>query len=549
MRTLALAGLPLLVLTGCAQTGPELGFLPQPEAEEAAAQNEPAPATKTAEPEPEPSRPSALPAIPAAQPAAKPAALVRSARQAAFERKGFWPRLTADLTFPVPDHPQVQAFIRFYSEHPAYLDRVFERGRPFLPYIVAQVRQRDMPLDLALLPVVESAFRPFAYSHGRAAGIWQFTPRTGRHFGLDQNWWYDGRRDIVASTNAALDYLEQLHGQFGDWKLALAAYNAGGGTVRSAIRRNRRLGRSTSFWHLDLPRETKGYVPKLIGLSHVLRKADRFDLDLPAIPPHKGFEVVRMEAPLDLAKAAAMAGVEVAELYQLNPGLNQWCTPPEGPHRLLVPRGKGERMERKLAAMDASERVRWTRHRIGEGQTLSEIAADYRTTVAVIREVNDVRGSQITAGEHLLIPTATRNGESYTLSQPQRLARARSSGPSGRSRVIHEVEQGDSLWTIAQRFNVRTEQLAEWNGMAPGDTLRTGQRLTVWVPEASGRDRTAKVRYQVRQGDSLWAIAQQFNVGLEELRSWNNLGQDSILRPGDRVTVFVDPTRLAEHRG
>ena len=477
-----------------------------------------------------------------------------AARKQAAERAAtsdFWSDYLPRLEMEAVDHHQVHAFIRFYRTNEAYLNRVFERGRPFLPHILAELKKRDMPADLAMLPVVESAFRPFAYSPGRAAGIWQFTPATGRHFGLKQNWWYDGRRDVLAATDAALDYLERLHGRFDSWLLALAAYNAGPGTVNSAIRRNRYRNEATDFWSLDLPRETTGYVPKLLALSHVMRNLDKYDIELPEVPNQAGFAVVDLEAPLDLARAAELAGTDIEALYRLNPGLNQWCTPPNGPQRLVVPAGAKERFKQRLAELDPDERVRWVRHRIDQGQTLSEIASRYQTTVAMLKRVNNLGGSRITAGDHLVIPTASSKGHEYALSRPQRLAAIRQAGPSGRTRILHEVDRGESLWEIARRFGVKIGRLAKWNGMAPGDTLHAGQQLAVWVPKssASGSDRSTRLRYRVRQGDSLWTIAREFNVPLHRLRHWNGLAEDPIIHPGDRLTIYVDPTRLAEHRG
>ncbi|MFB6259364.1 MAG: LysM peptidoglycan-binding domain-containing protein [Thiohalorhabdaceae bacterium] len=471
-----------------------------------------------------------------------------TSREAPEKPADFWATFRDQLAMERVDHQQVDAFVRFYRTHEAYLNRVFERGRPFMAYIVSELEARDMPADLALLPVVESAFRPFAYSAGRAAGIWQFTPATGRHFGLAQNWWYDGRRDVLAATEAALDYLERLHSRYDSWLLALAAYNAGPGRVNGAIRRNQYHNEPTDFWSLDLPRETRGYVPKLIALSHVIRNTKEYGVELPSVPARPGFEVVELDAPLDLARAAEMAGTDTETIYRLNPGFNQWGTPPDGPHRLLVPRERADRFRERLAELDSEDRVRWVRHRIESGETLSEIASQYQTTVGVVKQANELASNRITAGEHLLIPTATSADQAYTLSQPQRRASTRQSGPEGRTRIMHEVDRGDSLSEIASRFDVATGKLAEWNDMAPGDTLHAGQQLAVWVPEG-GDGRSSKVRYQVRQGDSLWAIAQEFNVPVHRLRSWNGLEEDPIIRPGDRLTIYVNPTQLAEHRG
>ena len=548
MRKLALVGLSLW-LSGCAQ----LGVQPLTAEQDSNPPKKPK-AEKPAAAEPVHALPS-LPTEAGQAPAYRTLLRDTAHRQAAdrAEREAnFWAAFLPQLELRTVDHQQVHAFIRFYRTHENYLNRVFTRGKPFLPHILARLEEENMPADLALLPVVESAFRPFAYSSGRAAGIWQFTPATGRHFDLEQNWWYDGRRDVLAATEAALTYLKDLNQRFDSWLLALAAYNSGPGTVGRAIRENRRRGEPTDFWHLDLPRETRGYVPKLLALSHVVRNTREYGLELPKIPNERGFAVAELDAPIDLSRAAEMAGVDIETMYRLNPGLNQWCTPPDGPNRLVLPKETKAAFTERLAQLDPEERVRWARHRIDRGETLSEIADDYRTTVAVLKRVNNLSGHRITAGDHLVIPTASSGEEAYALSQSQRLAAIRDSGPNGRSRVQHRVAKGDSLWGIAQRFNVKVNRLAKWNGMAPGDTLHAGQRLTIWVPKGTSTSRssgTARVRYRVRQGDSLWTIAREFNVPMSRLRNWNDLAEGKVIHPGDRLTIYVDPTRLAEHRG
>jgi membrane-bound lytic murein transglycosylase D len=449
----------------------------------------------------------------------------------------------------------VSQFVRFYRRHPGYIQRVFERGRPFLPYILDELDAHDVPPAIALLPVVESAFRPFAYSPGRAAGIWQFIPGTGRNYGLEQSWWYDGRRDVLAATGAAIDYLTRLHERFDSWLLAVAAYNCGEGRVAWAIRHNRARGKPTDFWHLNLPRETSAYVPKLIALAHVVKDPARFGLELPEMPLEKGFTVAELDAPIDLSRAAELAGVSVDTLYRLNPGLNRWCTPPDGPHRLVLPKGVKGDFQEALAALDDSERVRWVRHRIRRGQTLSEIATDYRTTTEVLRQVNDLRGSHLIAGEHLVIPTALSGQGTYRLSKAQRVRSRQQDGPSGRRRITYRVQSGDTFWELAQRYGVSVHRLARWNHMAPGDTLHTGQKLAIWVqPGSRHASRSAgpgntRLTYRVRRGDSLWTIAQDFNVSTGRLRAWNGLGEGQPIHPGDRLKIFVDVTRLAEHRG
>ena len=233
------------------------------------------------------------------------------------------------------EEPRLQYQFNWYKKHPEYMQRVATRAGRYYYYILNEVLKRDMPAEIALLPIVESAYDPFAYSHGRAAGPWQFIPGTAKHFGLKNSWWYDGRRDIVASTGAALDYLQQLHRRFDNWELALAAYNCGGGTVSKAIRRNQKKGLATDFWSLQLPKETRAYVPKLLAVSRLIRDAEQHDLELPPLPNLPVFAEVKLGSQIDLAQAAKLSSISTQELYQLNPGFNRWATDPDGPPSLV----------------------------------------------------------------------------------------------------------------------------------------------------------------------------------------------------------------------
>ena len=266
---------------------------------------------------------------------------------AEFEQLGTLPELTDDTVWTrIRDgfrlevdleQKRLQQELDWYARHPAYLERVMRRAEPFLHYILEETEKRDLPTELVLLPVVESAFQPFAYSHGRASGIWQFIPSTGKLYGLEQNWWYDGRRDIYESTQAALNYLVNLNKLFdGNWTHALAAYNSGPGNVRKAIRKNNKRGRPTDFWNLSLPKETRMYVPKLLALKHIMMNPHDFQISLLCIPDSPGFQRVDAGSQIDLALAADLAGIDIQTLYRYNPAFNQWATPPSGPHAMIM---------------------------------------------------------------------------------------------------------------------------------------------------------------------------------------------------------------------
>jgi membrane-bound lytic murein transglycosylase D len=418
-----------------------------------------------------------------------------------------------------------------------------------MPYIVDELEERGLPLELALLPIVESAYDPFAYSHGRAAGLWQIIPGTARRFGIRQNWWYDGRRDVVDSTDGALDYLAYLHGLMdGDWLLAVASYNSGEGNVLRAVRKNRGRSLPTEFWHLKLPKETISYVPKLLALVEIVRDPEAFHVELPELVDAPQFAQTDIGGQLDLALAAELAGVDVDTLYAFNSGFNHWATDPEGPHRLVLPIDVSDAFAEALAALPEGERVRWRRHKVANGDTLSEIAGKYRTTIQAIKSANGISGNTIRAGAYLTVPVASKPPAEYSQSADARLAKTQNRERKG-ERVEHRVRSGESFWSIGRRYGVGMRELAAWNGMAPRDTLSVGQKLVVWAEGAgptsarAANGTTRKLHYTVRSGDSLYLIANRFRITVSDLVRWNSIQKDKILRPGQKLTMYVDVTR------
>lgn len=465
------------------------------------------------------------------------------------QQADLWDRIRLQLSLEVPDNDRVQTHLDWYKSHPNYLNQISQQAAPFLYLIIEMIEERGLPVELALVPVVESAYDTFAYSHGSAAGIWQFIPGTATGYGLDINWWYDGRRDVIAATETALDYLERLHRTFdGDWLHALAAYNAGQGRVAGHIRRAQRDGQPTDFWSLDLPRETQNYVPKILALAELLGNSEAHDVSWRYIANQPVTTVVEVENQIDLAQAADMAGMSLNELHRYNSGYNRWATAPDGPHRLLLPIANADQFSTQLEQTSPEDWMNWQRHQVQSGDSLSRIAEQYGTTSRAIQLANNMDGSMIRRGDHLLIPVASLSLDEYTLSAEQRRASTQNRS-RGNHRINHAVARGDTLWDLSRKYDVPVRSLASWNNMAPGDFLRPGQTLTIWQQErpANATDSAVvrAVHYRVRSGDSLDRIANRFRVTIADIERWNQIKRDRFLQPGQQLTLYVDVTAVS----
>lgn len=453
-----------------------------------------------------------------------------------LEDADLWARIRNGFGLGTHDDPRVRSAMAWFSRHPRFVERTAAQAEPYLYYIVNEVEQRGMPSEIALLPVIESAFQPLAYSAGRAAGLWQFQPDTGRRFGLKLNWWYDGRRDVVASTQAALDYLQYLHDTFNnDWLLALAAYNSGEGTVMRAIRENQRKGKPTDFWSLRLPRETEEYVPRLLAISAIVAAPAEQGVELKSIANEYSITPVEVDSQLDLAIAAKLAKMSVDALHRLNPAFNRWATDPDGPHLLLLPTDKAADFAIGLAALPPEQRVRWMTHRVRRGETLKQLAARYHATPHVLSRLNRLTDNKLRAGTELSVPI-TSGAVPLDPSHPvQKELSAQS----------HTVARGENLWGIARRYGVSAPALAELNNIDRRTKLRPGQKLLVSSQSTFIStdliDTRRKIVYTVRKGDTLAKVSKRYDVSEPQLRKWNNIKKKRPrLHAGQRLIVYVD---------
>jgi len=314
-----------------------------------------------------------------------------------------WPRIRRGFALQDALHPAVEGELA--QTDPAIVEAILKRSQPYLYLIVEEVERRRMPMEIALLPGVESGFNPFAYSTSNASGMWQFTPATGTDYGLRRNWWYDGRRDILASRDAALDYLQKLRTNFdGDWLLALAAYNCGPNALSRQIEANLAQNQPTDFWNLPLYDETRHYVPKLLALRHIVENPARYGVSLPKIKDEPVLNTVQLDGQVDLSVVAELTGLSMNEIYRYNPGFNRWATDPNGPHRLLIPLTRTAMLQDGLDGLSSQQRMRWARYEVRRGDTLKTIARRYNTTPDVLLGMNDLAQGKVHAGQYLMVP-------------------------------------------------------------------------------------------------------------------------------------------------
>lgn len=390
-----------------------------------------------------------------------------------------WQRIRNGYGMKDLNSPLIKRHEKWYASHPDYVLRMSERARRYLFYIVEEVERRGMPMEIALLPIIESAFNPGANSVASASGIWQFIPSTGKHFGMEQNWWYDGRRDIIGATNGALDYLQKLHDQFGDWELALAAYNWGENAVARAQKTNRKRGKPTDYSHLKMPRETRNYVPKLLAVKNIVSDPARFGLVLGDIPDEPYFEAIATARHIDVKVAAELAGISMDEFIALNPGHNRPVILQDMSNVILLPVDKVETFRNNLERTD-QRLVSWQPYQSKKGELFSEIAARFGLSSAELRNANGLsKFAQESNGQTLLVPITDETAAAeFSAFNMHASAVAEMYGA-----VRYTVRRGDTISTIARRFNVSQAQLREANH---GRTfLRVGQRFNIVLSDRS----------------------------------------------------------------
>jgi membrane-bound lytic murein transglycosylase D len=412
----------------------------------------------------------------------KPGAAVTDAAPAEtllIPAESLWKRIRAGFALPDLDSPLVARHEAWYLNRPDYLHRMIERSRLYLYFIVDEVEKRKMPMEIALLPMIESAYNPTAYSRAHASGIWQFIPSTGKNYGLQQTWWYDGRRDVMAATRAALDYLDRLHDQFDDWQLALASYNWGENGVARAVAKNKAKRKPATYPYLKMPRETRNYLPKLQAIKNIISHPDKLGFPLEDIPNQPYFTTVTTAQHMDMQVAARLAEMTEDDFRSLNPAHTRPVITSNGTRTLLVPVDKAGIFTTNLKGYE-EPLVSWQTYTLKKNESLATVAARFRISQERLREINGIqRHVTLSAGRSLLVPMdedANASNFGDTWNTPEFQAPQERSG----GRVTYKVRNGDSLYSIAHKHRVTVAAIKDWNRLR-SNQIRAGQRLTIYT--------------------------------------------------------------------
>lgn len=477
-----------------------------------------------------------------------------------------WAALRDDFTLPhYEDNPEVRAQIHWFMSHQGFLYRSAVRAAPYLYYISQELKRRHLPGELALLPMIESGYNPFAYSTVGAAGVWQMMPGTASGYGVKQNWWYDGRRDVIASTKAALNYLSYLGSFFnGNWLLAIAAYDTGEGNVMSALRKNIHYGFNTDFWSLPVAQETREYVPRLLALATIIAHPYRYPVVFPFVRNAPYLAQVDVGGQIDLKHAAFLAGISVNDLMALNSGFNRTATDPNGPYRLTLPIENVVTFSENLARLPTYQHLDWVRYKVKRRESLVAIARKFNTTPGEIYKQNPTVAMNLKPGKYLLIPKAM-SSVSKPITRPSRSFFATSRIvrtpkqthihiPTNEAYVLqpgdtlYMVRSGETLPHIASRFRMDTKALQIANQLASASAIKPGQQLIIPThltnhhhPEGTHSISPGDTIYIVRKNDSIESIAKRYHTFPSAIRLSNFMANNHI-KEGDHLVI---PTHLS----
>lgn len=431
----------------------------------------------------------------------------------------------------------VKKKLSFFSRRQDYMNELTGNAKFYLYYVYQQTQKRHMPAEIALLPMIESDYNPFRYSRSGAVGLWQMMPGTASGFGVKINGWYDGRRDLIASTKAALDYLAYLHGMFGSWFLAIAAYDAGEGTVKAAIRYNKRRGRPTDFWSLPLPHETKVYIPKLLALARIIKNPHLYNLKLKDVVNNPYFSQIKVDHQVNIREIAKITNTPTKLIRKLNPAFRHEETIPHKSSTLLVPNNKAALLEEHLYNKQ-HKNITWLHYSVKSDESLNTLAKQYQTSIDTLKKVNNLSDNTLHAGQLLLIPMASR----VKPVQHSTVAQAKISEDKilGPKRIVYRAKSYDTLSKIANHYHVTVDQISDWNNLSQHSHLHKNQEIIIWKRQPQAELHSHKQNgynlYRVKKGDNLSKIAHRFHTKISKIKAVNHLRTSHIK---DRQRLYI----------
>jgi len=445
-----------------------------------------------------------------------------------------WVKINTGFCLDTVHSSRVDREINWFLNNKAFLYRSIERARPFLYHVVSELEKNNLPFELALLPIVESGYQPYAYSPSKAAGIWQFIPPTAREYKLSSNWWYDGRRDIMNSTKAAAHFLRDMHRHFKkDWLLAIASYNTGAGKVGRSIKKVKYTIGKTSFWDLNLPRETEIYVPKLLALRDIMANPKKYNINLPQLKNKPYTQFVKIDYPIDFFTISVLSGVSEKELYSLNPGFNTWYFLPSMQNKVLLPIKNIKIFKDRYSKFSKTIYQKKT-HTIQNGDTLSRISRLYNVSIKSIKVLNNLKSDLIIAGKKLKLPLKDVSAVSKTVKINKREYKV----SDKYFNYNHLVKRYDNWHKIAKFYNVKLRSLLNWNNATKKTKLLVGDKLIIKMktPILSNTDKL-NLRYVVNLGDTTNIVSTGFAISKKILLKTNNIKDSKYLIAGKNLII------------
>lgn len=473
------------------------------------------------------------------------ASKIKTHSQYKSQPKDFWENLLKHSAIKYTGHDSLYLqHAKWFKQHPNYIYQILINAKPFLAYIYNQIENKKLPSELLYLPIIESNYDPYAYSYQSAAGIWQLMNLTAKRFNIEQNWWYDGRRDIIDSTEGALKYLSFLYKEFHhNWLLAIAAYNAGEGTVKKAILKNKMHHKPIDFWSLSLPKQTTQYVPKWLALSNNIKTLlKNTPKDFPVID--QKLSRLDLTNQIDLRLVSQLSRLSLENVYFYNPGFNQWATAPDIKQHLLLPRTNINFFKQAIKHIPKDKLVAWRIYTVERGDNLGSIAEHFNITLKDILKYNQISGTKIYTHQHLILPIASAENTVYE----KNMFNARKTPPVTLETIQYVIKSGDSLWNIAKQYHVSVKQICSWNQIKastpikPRNTLNIIKKIKHKHNALSRPEVIRRIYYSVKKGESCSLIARKFRLPIKKMYEWNSVCNKNIY-PKQKLKIFIDVTK------